>query len=346
MGENRLKNIGYYSKDLNGHRASYLKFVQSKFGGERLSGKSLVFWKDPVFFLMVEDNFALYLLVSFLRVLIGRRTVGLLFRPKPAITENNLRLKIKKLALKTLRYFSNIRTLSIVPVPLEPAIEEIVDDWIYDFQLWDITTEQKLLATEIRQRFKQCDNTLFDAFPILKEIYNQNLDKKKVIVALGAQNKGKGTELLAKSLNEIDSTNYLVVVAGKFAKNIEYTKKIIQNHNGLIFDRYMTDDEILALYAISDLVWCFYDPSYDQASGILGRAIQFGIIPIVRKGSFSESLCLQENLNIISVDDIKNIKSNLDNTLSNNNKKNEKQNLNYEILSRSKLEAVLGLSEK
>ncbi|MDQ1209267.1 hypothetical protein QE380_002190 [Acinetobacter baylyi] len=345
MGKNRLNNIGYYSKDLNGHRASYLEFVQSKFGGERLSGKSLVFWKDPVFFLMIEDNFALYLLVSFLRVLIGRRTVGLLFRPKPAITENSLRLKIKKLALKTLRYFSNIRTLSIVPVPLEPAIEEIVDDWIYDFQLWDITTEQKLLATEIRQRFKQCDNRLFDEFPILKEIYNQNLNQKKVIVALGAQNTGKGTELLAKNMNGIDSTNYLIVVAGKFAQNIEYTKEVIQNYNGLIFDRYMTDDEILALYAVSDLVWCFYDPSYDQASGILGRAIQFGVMPIVRKGSFSESLCLQENLDIVSIGDIRDIKSSLDKILS-NTAISTKETSNYEVLSRSKLESVLGLSEK
>lgn len=343
MSKNRLKNIGYYSKDLNGHRASYLEFVQSKFGGERLSAKSLVFWKDPVFFLMIEDNFALYLLVSFLRVLLGRRTVGLLFRPKPAIAANSVRLKLKKLALKFLRNFSNVKTFSIVPVPLEPAINEIVNDWIYDFQLWDINFEQKQIVKKIRDSYQLSDLEIFNQFEILKKIKNRN--KKKILVAIGAQNKGKGVEELAKAINTLSDADYLVVVAGRFSQDVSIAKQTIKTGGGLVFDRFMTDDEILALYAIADNVWCFYDPSYDQASGILGRAIQLDVTPLVRAKSFSELLCKSEQLNHISINNISELKDVLNQDIC-DFKDNKLVVKNFQAVSQSKLENALLLNTK
>lgn len=343
MGENRLKKIGYYSKDLNGHRASYLEFVQSKFGGERLSGKSLVFWKDPVFFLMVEDNFALYLLVSFLRVLIGRRTVGLLFRPKPAINGTSFRLKLKKLALKFLRDFSNVKTFSIVPAPLEPAINEIVDDWIYDFQLWDINFEQKQFVKRIQDSYQQPGSEILNQFEILKKIKIRN--KKKILVAIGAQNKGKGIEELAKVINTLSDADYLVVVAGRFSQDVGIAKQAIEKASGLVFDRFITDDEILALYAIADTIWCFYDPSYDQASGILGRAIQLDVTPLVRAKSFSELLCKNEQLNHISINNMSELKDAL-NQHNFDFKDNKLIVKNFQAVSQSKLENALLLNTK
>ena len=44
----------------------------------------------------------------------------------------------------------------------------------------------------------------------------------------------------------------------------------------------------VSLMRQADLLWCCYNPIYDQSSGIFGRAIQIGRPTIVRKGSCLE----------------------------------------------------------
>ena len=293
--------IGYYTRTLDGHRQSYLDFVKKNFGGHRVEGFSLISKKQPLLFLMIEDNFLLYFAISCMRALLGRTTAGLLFRPKPALEASNFRLKLKLAMLKLLKKVKNIKTLSIVPTTLEPAIAQITDDWIYDFQLWDITEEQKLLSHKIRNKEVNLDH--FKEYAIAHEVRAFAKDKK-IIIALGVQNKAKGIQILAENIGLFNENDYLVVVAGRFDEASKIQKKYLQDNNALIFDRFMTDQEILALYSVADVIWCHYDPSYDQASGILGRAIQLGVRPIVRKDSFSEKFCQSEGVKNLTLEDI------------------------------------------
>ena len=289
-------DIGYYTKTLSGHRQSYLDFVKTIFGGNRVQGISLILRKHPVLFLMIEDNFLLYFIVSCIRAFLGRRTAGLLFRPKPALEASNYRLKLKLVMLKLLKNIKNVQTLSIVPTTLEPKIATIVDDWIYDFQLWDITQEQRVIFQKIRNNDIDLDD--FKKYEIANEVRKHAKDKK-ILIALGAQNKGKGIQILSDHISKFNQKNYMVVVAGRFDEASAHQKKYLQDE-ALIFDRFMTDEEILALYSVADAVWCYYDPSYDQASGILGRSIQLGVLPIVRPNSFSEKFCLNEKISYIA----------------------------------------------
>ena len=98
------------------------------------------------------------------------------------------------------------------------------------------------------------------------------------------------------------------------------------------FNRFVSEEELIALYASSDLVWAFYDEEYDQASGIFGRALQFGVPSIIRSGSLVDRLCKIEkipslalttdNINLKSLEDFlkldkiegKNYKINFKNT--------------------------------
>jgi hypothetical protein len=41
----------------------------------------------------------------------------------------------------------------------------------------------------------------------------------------------------------------------------------------------------MSLFRAADAAWCCYPPERDLSSGIFGRAVQFGIAPIVRQGS-------------------------------------------------------------
>lgn len=289
--------IGYYTRSLDGHRQSYLDFVKTIFGGNRVEGISLILRKHPVLFLMIEDNFLLYFIVGCIRAFLGRRTVGLLFRPKPALEASNFRLKLKLVMLKILKKIKKVQTLSIVPATLEPEISKIVDDWIYDFQLWDITSEQRAIFYQIRTN--EIEFTDFKKYEITNEIKRHAKDKK-ILIALGAQNKGKGIQILSENLSKFNKKNYTVIVGGRFDELSKTHKKYMQDNNALVFDRFMTDEEILALYSVADAIWCYYDPSYDQASGILGRAIQLGVLPIVRPDSFSEKFCRKEHIKYIA----------------------------------------------
>lgn len=298
MNKKQFSHVGYYTRNLSGHRQSYLDFVQTNFGGERIQGKALFLKKDPIFFLMIEDNFILYFIVACFRALLGKKTAGLLFRPKPALQANNIKLKLKLILLKCLRKIPKVQTLSIVPVPLEPEISKIVDDWIYDFQLWDLTDEQK-------QVFKQLRNCIEPTIDLHEYRIVEQIKKfaagRPIVVALGMQNKGKGTQILAENIESFIQHNYCVVVAGRFADDSKEAKMVLEKSGALIFDRFITDEEILGLYVVANAVWCFYDPSYDQASGILGRAVQLGVLPIVRPASFSERFCLAEDIQHVAV---------------------------------------------
>lgn len=286
---------GYYSRSLDGHRASYLEFVTSRFGGRRIGASQVFGWKGPVLFLMVEEHFGLYLMASLWRSLLGRRTAGLLFRPVPAISGTALRLRLKRWLLSALKYLPRACTLSIVPIPLDPRINALVHGWVHDFQLWDLSVVERESFTRMRLAKAAGEAAAAPLPPLLAEAIN-HAQGRPLLVALGVQNRDKGVERLAASLREGGTLGWAVLIAGRFAPAAEAARRDIEAHGGLIIDRFITDDELLALYATADAVWCVYDPSYDQASGILGRALQLGVPPVVRRGSISEALCQTEGV--------------------------------------------------
>lgn len=282
--------VGHYSRTVDGHRSSYLAFAIGLLGGHRVSESELFRHKGPVLFLMVEDHFGLYVLASLFRALLGRRTVGLLFRPGPAVHGQSLRLKVKRYALRLLRKVPAVRTLSIVPMPLAPQIETIADGWIHDFQLWDLSDTQRQSIADLRSEHPTGNP---DAMALLTASRTHACGRP-LLVALGMQNRAKGIQLLAASMRQGGTTGWAVMVAGRFDAASASTKTELESMGALVMDRHLSDHEIEAAYAAATAVWCLYDPSYDQASGILGRAVQLGLPAVVRRGSFSDALCRQE----------------------------------------------------
>lgn len=276
---------GYYTRSLDGHRAAYLDFVIARFLGGRLTAGGSLISRRPVLFLMVEENFGLYVLVGLWRALLGRRTVGLLFRPGPAIAAQTLRLRLKRLLLSGLRWVPTVRTLSIIPAPLVPGTERIVDGWIHDFQLWDISCADRRRVADLRAGSAAADDVaiMMDA--------RAHAAGRPLLVALGMQNHGKGISHLAAAVEAGQLDGWAVVIGGSFSPDATLARAMLETGGVKIVDRFLTDVEMLALYAAADAVWCFYDPSYDQASGILGRAVQLGVPAVVRRGSVSEALC-------------------------------------------------------
>lgn len=277
--------LGYYSRSLDGHRAAYLDFVIARLGGGRLTAGRVLNSHAPVLFLMIEENFGLYVFGGLWRAILGRRTVGLMFRPGPAIAGQTLRLRLKRMLLSGLRWVPTVRTLSIIPAPLVPGVEKIVDGWIHDFQLWDLSCADRRRVADLR-----AGSTAADDAVILMEAC-AHAAGRPLLVALGMQNHSKGISHLAAAVETGQLDGWAVIIGGSFSSDAARARDMLEAGGAKIVDRFLTDAEMLALYAAADAVWCFYDPSYDQASGILGRALQLGVPAVVRRGSVSEALC-------------------------------------------------------
>ena len=88
---------------------------------------------------------------------------------------------------------------------------------------------------------------------------------------------------------------FLFASGGKVDESLAGTAERLARAGGLVCNRLISDEEMLDFYSRADLIWCVYAPDYDQASGILGRAMQLGIPVAVREGSLIERLCEMEN---------------------------------------------------
>lgn len=279
-------SVALYSRGESGHRKAYLRFVSDLFGTRhRVKAAETLTTRHRVFFLMVEDSFALYVAAALFRSLWGRRTVGLLFRPGPALEGMSLRLRSKRLVLKLLKALPHVRTLTIVPFSVAPRFSEIADDWIYDFQFWDMA---------------QVDRSLLSAMQDagLKRDIKVAAKGRPVVCAIGSQDRHKGFDTFANVWSENSELRkrFLFAYGGKVSGPLKELAARISAGGGFGVDRYLTDAEILGCYSVSDAIWGLYDRTYDQASGILGRAVQFGIPMIVREGSLSHEFCVEYNV--------------------------------------------------
>jgi hypothetical protein len=59
----------------------------------------------------------------------------------------------------------------------------------------------------------------------------------------------------------------------------------LQAGGAFVEARYLDRAELMSLYRAAHAAWCCYPPEWDLSSGIFGRAVQFGIAPVVRRGS-------------------------------------------------------------
>ncbi|WP_159015914.1 hypothetical protein [Cognatiluteimonas profundi] len=273
----------------DGHRGPYISFLSKLFDldRKRFSAASL-FSRHPVLIPLVEDSLAIYVVTGILRSIVGKRTVGFLFRPKPALECSSLRLRTKYLVLRALRLLRNVQTVTIVPFSTEFRLNEIADNWIHDPQLWDLDEEavvasraESELAIDIRERAAG----------------------RQICMALGRQDKSKGFDWLVALYRTNsglrDST--LFAFGGKVSADLRIELESFREAGGFACDRFVADEELIALYSCANLIWCAYSPDYDQASGIFGRAVQLGIPVVVRRGSLLHRMCEVESISHVSL---------------------------------------------
>ncbi len=268
-----------YTRLETGRRPSYLRVLERLFGARRvLRRRDLVLSRAPVLFLMVEEAFLLYVLVGLLRAMLGRRTAGLLFRPRPLAASHRWRYVWRRAVLRRLKRWRAIQTLTLLPFDVFPAFSSVADGWIHDFQLWDLTEEERKAVDVLRDE--------------------RRTGERRVLTAIGTQNAWKGFELFVDiyARSALLRWSYQFIACGKVMPAAGEHAAVLEEAGGVLVDKALSDAELLGTYAASDAVWCLYPPVGDHATGILGRAVQLGIPVIVRQGSLAHRLCTTENL--------------------------------------------------
>ncbi len=271
-----------FSRSEGGHRRSYIDFVGTLFQARRVGAKRLLWSREPVFFLMIEESFGFFVLLGFWRALLGRRTVGLLFRPGPAVHGAGMRHRIKRTVLKLMKHVGSIKVLTIVPFTIAAEFATIADDWIYDLQLWDLSETGK---TDL---LPQPEGAVASEIVALAK-------GRPVICALGIQDQNKGFDVFARTWSQSAELRdrYFFAYGGTVTPVLRDLADALAAKGCMGLNRQISDAELFQIYSVSSAAWCLYDKAYDQASGILGRAIQFGLPAIVREGSLSHRLCVE-----------------------------------------------------
>ncbi len=270
--------FNFYSRLESGHRAEYITFSKLKLGGERVRGLQLLSSRKPLLFLMVEENFILYFLVALLRSLFKLKTVGLVFRAKECVVKDTARLKIKFMLFKILKPNKMVTSLSIVPFFVAPELCEICDDWIYDFQFWDVDFLESTVD----------DNNVGFALSDIRD----KAKGRKIVCAIGRQDTSKGFDkFIQLYINSAKLRGEFLFVSGGCVSGVDNVQlRAFEDCGALLWNRRISDSELVALYGAADVVWACYSPEYNQSSGVLGRALQYGKSVIVRRGSLMECL--------------------------------------------------------
>lgn len=276
----------------HGHRGQYNAMLARLFHLRRVGfTPAMLLARAPVLCPQIESAPVRFAITSLVRGLLARRTAGFLLRPLPALQGQSLRLRLKRAMLRLLRRTPGVQVLTIVPFAIEPGLAGIAHGWIHDLQNWDLQLEAEPLAAPAAQA--------------LTRDIRARANGRRVCCAIGRQDRDKGFDRFAALYCDSASLREgtLFAFGGKVSPELADSARAFAKRGGFALERFVSDAELAGLYAAADLVWCGYAPDYDQASGILGRALQLGIPVVARPGSVIAAICANEGHPWVELDD-------------------------------------------
>jgi hypothetical protein len=276
-------SVNYVSEGSEGHRVDYDRVLIGEMQALNIhldrmeKARHAVDSSRPFLYAMVDSHVIAFLVNAIVRSLMRRPTVGLLFRPGECFLETSLKYRIKRILFQAASRLPHVSILTLMPFAVFPRFAEVATEWIYDPQLWDLLylgfSEDK-------------------ALPMLRELISSKARGRRVLMALGEQRQAKGFDYLVDlwCYSAEVREDFLFVAAGTIDSQSAQKSDLFVQQGGLLLNRRISDQELMCMYRCADIIWCCYSPDYNQASGILGRAIQFGVPVTVRTNSYLEKL--------------------------------------------------------
>jgi glycosyltransferase involved in cell wall biosynthesis len=263
--------------NLSGHRAEYQALFSRVFdltpliGVVGLRNLLALLAARRLLFATLDDDVSGFVIVASLRACMGRRTVGVFLRPQSCLGPG-ARSRIKRVLFGALRHVPCVAIVSIIPFDFLPGSERLATHWIHDPQLWDELDRPTVPDPQTRAAIRALAT------------------RRPIIAFLGRASWIKGFSFLVAIVKKKPdlARQYCILVAGVVDDACRDQAKQLDQMGVTIWDRRLEDAEMAAVYAESSIIWACYDASYDQASGIFGRAVQRGRIAVIREGALLE----------------------------------------------------------
>lgn len=287
----KFKNI-VIACSVEGHRAEYVSLMESMFSLTPffvdLRGIRVILgvaFANKVLFSSIDDDVLGFMLICFLRSSIRKKTVGLFLRPLSCF-DVGTRNFAKYTLFKFLKALPGVSIFSIIPHAFDKRIAKVTNYWVHDPQMWDKFSNIFKFKSELS-----------------RELLTLAGDRK-IICYLGRISKEKGVDILGDLISNDKrlSQKFFVVVLGKPATDSEDILSVLESSGAYVLPRLLTSDEMSSVYDVSTIVWACYAPNYNQASGVFGRAIQKGILTVVRKGALISKYSNYDSLKILVFD--------------------------------------------
>ena len=219
-----------------------------------------------------DDHVFRSTLTAVVRGLLGKPTVGLFLRPHGCFDRTRIKSRLRWRAFLIIRRIPHLTLITVTPFTVEPRYAGVAHLGGHDPQYWDLHD-----GRQIRTPHRT---------PLSEEIQRRAAGRR-IVCMPGSLLLLRGFGFLADilRLNPALQERVLVVAAGIVRSDAKVASQAFVEAGGLLIDRRLEDEELESLYAVSDVIWSCYDPRYDQASGIFGRAMQLGVPVIVRQES-------------------------------------------------------------
>lgn len=256
-----------------GHQAAYHQMFASWFGLSPSVGKigpklfARLARAERLFFGTLDDDVAGFAAVSIVRAFLGRRTGGLFLHPNTC-WGSGLKPRIKWILFASLSRIPNVTVLSILPYGLMPKLRNVSNGYVHDPQFYDqLEAPPSADAGTLRSLTAAAAGR-----PIL------------AFLGWGTQEKAyPALSQLAAQPGLADRV--LIVTAGKIVESCAAAATRLRASGAVVLERFVSDEEMEAIYRSSRWIWNCYAPGYEQASGIFGRAVQHGRAVVLREGS-------------------------------------------------------------
>ncbi|MER8887043.1 hypothetical protein [Mesorhizobium sp. M0816] len=285
----QIVNRVVYVKTCGGHKGSYLVTLGEIFGMQKAFGRidTKMAYKllacSELLFATLDEHIFSFVFFSLARSLLGKNTVALFLRPEQCFLPGKAKYRMKWLLFRALRHLPGLTVVTITPFNVVDRYAQVASAGVHDPQYWDLHDGMSVLWPKETS---------------LSAHVRSMAGRKRLCTATGVLNAGKGLEFLADTLEQFPEIkeHTQIVVAGSANAHTRSLLKRLSDAGSIVVDRLLSDGELLSLIGASELIWACYDPRYDQASGIFGRAVQLGSVPIIREGAIVSRLASESGI--------------------------------------------------
>jgi len=255
-----------YDISASGHRLRDATIIAEIVGGTvllapvRASLWRLIWHPAALIWQTADYELSWFSLVLILRALTCRRTVGICYR------NNNVAdgKRLLHLARKILFALWNLLPFSAAFTTCAPTSQHQRRTFLYDTEWWDLLFSPLAEATPPRIE-----------------------GGGKILMYIGSISdlKGVGFFIDAAIAAAERALAWRFVLVGSIDELTLEEKEKIRKSNIICFVGPEEDTTFVSYIKQADVLWCCYNPIYDQSSGIFGRSLQLNKPTLTRKGS-------------------------------------------------------------